>query len=164
MLTYQQIGVIVGRIDISEEWNIKHADGLPVTFGLGIIVGHATEFLHIVVKVNKPAILVVERHGYERDIRQLLIFPYEFAFGLAFLHIQGNIVNSINHVGGMPAIIEFADGMSMEREPMRLVGSTAVKKLIKHKLAFAPFNKSVHLLSELLALVGVDAVNILFER
>ena len=164
VLTNKKVVMVLGRIDVAEQWDVEHTNRLPETLCFRVIVRHSAELLHLVVQIDKPTVLIVERHSDERNIRQLFVLSYQLTFGLVFFHLLGNIVYGVNNVCGMSVVVEFADGMTMEVKPVGILISTAIIQLIEHKLALATFGKTFHLLHKLLLLVGVYTAGKLFER
>ena len=158
VLADKHVAPAVGRVDVAEQRNIKHADGLPESLVLGMLVGHATELPHVVVEVDEPAALVVERHGDERDVRQLLVLLDEFALGLVLLEVVGDVVDGVDDVGGMSLVVELQDGVAVEVEPMGGVVGGAVEQFVQHKLALTAVGQALHLLGELLLLARMDVV------
>ena len=158
VLADEHVVAAVGRVDVAEQRDVEHADGLPEPLVLGVIVGHAAELPHVVVEVDEPAVLVVERHGDERDVRQLLVLLDEFALGLVLLDVVGDVVDGVDDVGGMSLVVELQDGMAVEVEPVGGVVGGAVEQLVQHELSLASVGQALHLLGELLLLAGVDVV------
>ena len=79
---------------------------------------YGAELLHGIVEAIEITILVVERHGDERQIGQHLVFMYEVACGTVFLHLLCDVVDDIEDIGGASVFVEFTDGVSQEVEPM----------------------------------------------
>ena len=57
----------------------------------------------------------------------------------------------------MSVAVEFADGVAVEIEPFRIFGRAGIPALVQLKPALAALHHGVHLLPELLLLVGVYA-------
>ena len=157
---------IVARVAIhgtTEEGDVEHAHILPVVLG---VVGatDAAEFLHGVVEADEVAVLVVERHGDKRDIRQDLVLMDEIAGGLVFFHFLRHVVDGIDDICRMTVAVEFGDGMPVEVEPFGLFLRTCVPPFVEFEIALTTFHQVTHLLFKLQLLVGVDAIRKLLER
>ena len=158
VLANKHVATAVGRVDVAEQRYIEHTDGLPESLVLWVLVGHATELPHVVVEVDEPAALVVERHGDERDVRQLLVLLDEFALSLVLFEVVGDVVDGVDDVGRMSLVVEFQDGVAVEAEPVRVAVGRAVKQFVQHELALTAVGQALHLLSEFLSLAGVDVI------
>ena len=154
----------VGRgDDIAEEGHVEHGDGLPETAGIRVTV-HGAEFLHVVVQVCQEPVLVIERHGHQRQVGQCVVFLYQVAGGLVFIHLLGDVVDGVHHVGGVPVLPQLNDGMSLEVVPEEIPVCTGIPPFVEFEMALTPVDKCLRQLAELLALVGVDAVDELLQR
>ena len=73
-------------------------------------------------------------------------------------------MDGVHHIGGMAVVVEFGDGVALEVQPVGLFGSALVPALVQLKLTVAALDEPLHLLLELLLLVGVDALGELLQR
>ena len=103
----------VGLVGIAEGGDVEHADGLPVAARLRV-VGHAAELLHVLVQVEQPAVLVVEREGEERQVGELLVFVGNLAVGAFSLLVVGDVVDGIDDIGWATLAVELQDGVALE--------------------------------------------------
>ena len=77
---------------------------------------------------------------------------------LFLLHVVGDVVNGIDDIHRLPLAVQFHNSVAMEFQPLRSLLRARVPPLLQFKLAFPAAEQELHLLLELLALVGVDAL------
>ena len=87
----------------------------------------------------------------------------EVACGLVFLHLLSDVVDGIDDVGRLAVAVKFADGMSLEIEPVGLLLRTCIPSFVKFEVTFPPFQKGIGLLNEFLPLVRVYAIGELLQ-
>ena len=88
----------------------------------------------------------------------MLVLLHEFALGLVLLEVVGDVVDGIDNVCGMPLVVEFQDGVTVETEPMGIVVGAAVEQLVQHELTLSAVGQALHLLGELFLLTRMDVV------
>ena len=77
-----------------------------------------TQLAHLLIDIDKPPAGIVERHGHQAGIENLLVVRAYLTVALLVLHLMGDILDGVDDISGLTSVV-LHNGLSIEISPLR---------------------------------------------